>query len=231
MVTYNGNQYRTLGNSQPNSRTPGCDRSLQPIPAGWTIAPDDAASAYVARTYYWGTHVLVFSNGNTIRTKNYSQSGKRWAANMLGKSGGNVRTNSCSLRILLKRPAGRQQQQVVQEPNSNDRGGRCWTNNRSWNRVLGGYSSGSIVRCTNKEKNGDLSAGGGGQCKKTRSGKVWCWTKGQASGNTLCKRPGSYGGYYWPIPSQTASELGLGRTRPNGDCATNYFTGRDERRA
>ena len=175
-----------------------------------------------------GARTFWFSQmADTIRTKNYSQPGGRWSSSMLGKSGGKWRTNSCSLRILLKRPAGRQQQQVVQEPNSNDRGGRCWTNNRSWNRVLSGNNTGSIVRCTNKEKNGDLSAGGGGQCKKTKSGKVWCWTKGRASGNTLCKRPGSYGGYYWPIPSQTVSELKLGRHNgPNRDCATNYFTGR-----
>jgi hypothetical protein len=85
---------------------------------------------------------------------------------------------------------------------------------------------GSIVRCTNKEKNGDLSAGGGGVCNKTRSGKVWCWTKSlNVSGNTLCKRPNNYGGYYWPIPAQTASEFGLGRAQYGVDCATNYFAG------
>ena len=104
IVKYKGGEYRTLTGFNPNSRSVSCENSARIIPAGWSVAPDDADSRHVIEKYPWNTHVLVVSNGKSYGGANYRKG--LWNSNMLKKSGANVSTGNCSLAVLLKRGGG-----------------------------------------------------------------------------------------------------------------------------
>merc|ERR1711970_1169643 len=88
----------------PNTRGIGCDRSWYGKPAHYGVAPDNIDTRTVIKCFYWGTHVLV-TNNKSYNTKGYSTPGGGFNGNSryLGRSGNNVKTNSCSLRVIFRR--------------------------------------------------------------------------------------------------------------------------------
>merc|ERR1711959_207163 len=106
-VSYRGYTYR-VGNPAnhvgPNTRGIGCDRSWYGKPAHYGVAPDNIDTRTVIKCFYWGTHVLV-TNNKSYNTKGYSTPGGGFNGNSryLGRSGNNVKTNSCSLRVIFLR--------------------------------------------------------------------------------------------------------------------------------
>merc|ERR1712100_1011604 len=106
-VSYRGYTYR-VGNPAnhvgPNARGIGCDRSWYGKPAHYGVAPDNIDTRTVIKCFYWGTHVLV-TNNKSYNTKGYSTPGGGFNGNSryLGRSGNNVKTNSCSLRVIFRR--------------------------------------------------------------------------------------------------------------------------------
>jgi len=106
-VSYRGYTYR-VGNPAnhvgPNTRGIGCDRSWYGKPAHYGVAPDNIDTRTVIKCFYWGTHVLV-TNNKSYNTKGYSTPGGGFNGNSryLGRSGNNVKTNSCSLRVIFRR--------------------------------------------------------------------------------------------------------------------------------
>jgi hypothetical protein len=103
MVEYQGHQYRIRNGYSPNSNSIGCDNHWTRIPYGFEVAPDNAASQKIARCGYWSTHVVVMSNGRSYGTKSWSaKAGKYFGSGKLARSGHNVRTHGCSLRVLFR---------------------------------------------------------------------------------------------------------------------------------
>merc|ERR1711981_368997 len=106
-VSYRGYTYR-VGNPAnhvgPNTRGIGCDRSWYGKPAHYGVAPDNIDTRTVIKCFYWGTHVLV-TNNKSYNTKSYTTPGGGFNGNSryLGRSGNNVKTNSCSLRVIFRR--------------------------------------------------------------------------------------------------------------------------------
>merc|ERR1712230_306084 len=100
-VSYRGYTYR-VGNPAnhvgPNTRGIGCDSSWYGKPAHYGVAPDNIDTRTVIKCFYWGTHVLV-TNHKSYGTKGYSHGNLYSAHRYLGRSGNNVRTTGCNLRV------------------------------------------------------------------------------------------------------------------------------------
>jgi hypothetical protein len=116
-VTYQGYSYAALDvAATPDSTATYCHDTYLTLPAGWSIAPDNAASISVISSYTWGTHLMVLSNGAQYYTSHpdyQSQAGqaRTWipSADMptaLGTSGSRYKVNECARRILLKYTTG-----------------------------------------------------------------------------------------------------------------------------
>jgi hypothetical protein len=103
MVTHLNYEYRTLDGTSPTSTSVGCQDSYMALPAGgWVLAPDDAAAVAVTAAYPWGTHCLVFANGNSIGGTQY-YAGSNCDSGTLLQSGNRYAVNGCSRRILIRR--------------------------------------------------------------------------------------------------------------------------------
>jgi hypothetical protein len=63
------------------------------------------------------------------------------------------------------------------------------------------------------------------ECKKSKSGQVWCAAKiPSVIGNEMCGHPAGYAGQYYSLPKNIAQELWPGAVvGDKSDCATNYF--------
>merc|ERR1712072_345026 len=104
-VSYRGYTYR-VGNPAnhvgPNTRGIGCDSSWYRKPAHYGVAPDNIDTRTVIKCFYWGTHVLV-TNHKSYGTKGYSHGNLYSSHRYLGRSGNNVRTTGCNLRVIFRR--------------------------------------------------------------------------------------------------------------------------------
>jgi hypothetical protein len=106
-VTYKGSSYAALDlvqNPDTDSRySSHCQSYYLPLPAGWSIAPDDQDSIRVISSFPWGTSVMHVQGSsywaNSLSWGNYGQRYCNWC---LDASGTSFRVNSCNLRILLK---------------------------------------------------------------------------------------------------------------------------------
>jgi len=109
-VKYNGYAYATMDKCNPNSKYGACKATCQngyvAMPAGWELVPySDALVKNVVMQAHWGTHVVVFSNGHGYGGKSYNN-GVLWNKNMLSSSGNSHKTNSCSLKVLMRSSCG-----------------------------------------------------------------------------------------------------------------------------
>merc|ERR1712216_89 len=71
-------------------------------PAHYGVAPDNIDTRTVIKCFYWGTHVLV-TNHKSYGTKGYSHGNLYSSHRYLGRSGNNVRTTGCNLRVIFRR--------------------------------------------------------------------------------------------------------------------------------
>jgi len=90
----------------PNSAYGACAASCQngyiQMPNGWELVPySDALVKNVVMQAHWGTHVVVFGNGHAVGGKSYNN-GVLWNTGMLTSSGNSHKTNSCSLKVLMR---------------------------------------------------------------------------------------------------------------------------------
>merc|ERR1712021_197980 len=79
------------------------------LPTGWELAPADGDGIRIGTGLAWGTHVVVFSNGESYRTYNFggaSNKNRYTATNYLATSTLNgapaYKPNGCHLRILIR---------------------------------------------------------------------------------------------------------------------------------
>merc|ERR1712072_245167 len=97
-----GSYWRTLTNSRKTGGPFKCENHWQPIPYSCSVAADNWQSHRVCKSKRWQTHVCVFSNGGSWRSKgwggNYRYGGYHW----LGRSGNNRKVNGCTLSVLLR---------------------------------------------------------------------------------------------------------------------------------
>jgi hypothetical protein len=116
-VMYKGYSYSPLDVSVgPLSTITFCQDMYLPIPAGWSIAPDDDDSIHVTASFTWGTHLMVLQGGAQYYTSHpdfasRAEEQRDWVCcndgqTALGQSGSEYRVNACVRRILLKYTSG-----------------------------------------------------------------------------------------------------------------------------
>lgn len=105
-VEWGNHKYAVMDGTNPDDSNAGCQREYLPMPEGWELVPySDDVDQNVIRTHVWGTHVVVFSNGEGYGAKNYSPG--RWVydgKNMLLEENGQYKPRYCHLRILIQAP-------------------------------------------------------------------------------------------------------------------------------
>lgn len=105
-VEWGNHKYAVMDGTSPDESSAGCQREYLPMPEGWELVPySDDVDQNVIRTHVWGTHVVVFSNGEGYGAKNYSPG--RWVydgKNMLLEENGQYKPRYCHLRILIQAP-------------------------------------------------------------------------------------------------------------------------------
>ena len=69
-VEYNGRVYRTLAGTSPFDTDFYCQNYYLALPAGWSLAEDNADSRYVIGKYRWGTSLMVIASGRSYWTLN-----------------------------------------------------------------------------------------------------------------------------------------------------------------
>merc|ERR1711934_1288821 len=98
-VNYNGMFYRTLDGANPHDRSIRCENHWRNIPAGCSVATNCGWIQHVARSYWWGTHVL---QGRTCSYGTRTYTNGRHFGGGCGISGNRAKTNGCSLRVILQ---------------------------------------------------------------------------------------------------------------------------------
>ena len=112
-VAYNGYEYITMDQcsagtsfgscpAPPGGNSGTCQNSYLSLPSGFELVDYsyDIVTNVVAK-YPFGTHVIVFSNGQTNGVSTYS-AGNPWNPNMLKTSGSTYKAGSCSLKVLMR---------------------------------------------------------------------------------------------------------------------------------
>ena len=87
-----------------------CQSSYIALPSGWELVPysADLVTNVVRRSptetsaYGWGTHCLVFSNGESY----YTNSGIACGSGQLLTSGNSYKISSCCRKVLMRQPTG-----------------------------------------------------------------------------------------------------------------------------
>merc|ERR1712098_536525 len=105
-VEWGNHKYAVMDGTNPDESSAGCQRDYLPMPEGWSLVPySNDVDVNVVRTHVWGTHVVVFSNGEGYGAKNSSPG--RWlydGKNMLLEENGQYKPRYCHLRILIQAP-------------------------------------------------------------------------------------------------------------------------------
>jgi len=107
-VKYGGYCYITMDKCNVNLLHGACHTTCQSgylsMPAGYSLVPysDDIVNN-VVKAGHFSTHVVVFSNGAGYGSRSYNN-GVLWNNNMLTSSGNSHKTNSCSLKALMRKP-------------------------------------------------------------------------------------------------------------------------------
>ena len=79
-----------------------CQTDPMPIPEGWELAPDVAGMEEFIYDHGWSTHCMILADGCSYGTFNYGRGG--CSCGVLGSDGVNYWANSCSRRVLIRRP-------------------------------------------------------------------------------------------------------------------------------
>merc|ERR1712010_437669 len=98
-MNYAGYFWRTLGGANPHDRSIRCENHWRNIPAGCSVATNCGWIQHVARSYWWGTHVL---QGRTCSYGTRTYTNGRHFGGGCGISGNRAKTNGCSLRVILQ---------------------------------------------------------------------------------------------------------------------------------
>merc|ERR1712072_1408192 len=96
---YAGYFWRTLDGANPHDRSIRCENHWRNIPAGCSVATNCGWIQHVARSYWWGTHVL---QGRTCSYGTRTYTNGRHFGGGCGISGNRAKTNGCSLRVILQ---------------------------------------------------------------------------------------------------------------------------------
>merc|ERR1712194_417343 len=101
----NGYKYATMDGTSYSLTSNGCQTAYLNLPTGWELAPADGDGIRIGTGLAWGTHVVVFSNGESYRTYNFggaSNKNRYTATNYLATSTLNgapaYKPNGCHLR-------------------------------------------------------------------------------------------------------------------------------------
>merc|ERR1712072_753361 len=98
-MNYAGYFWRTLDGANPHDRHIRCENHWRNIPAGCSVATNCGWIQHVARSYWWGTHVL---QGRTCSYGTRTYTNGRHFGGGCGISGNRAKTNGCSLRVILQ---------------------------------------------------------------------------------------------------------------------------------
>merc|ERR1712093_630388 len=98
-MNYAGYFWRTLDGANPHNRSIRCENHWRNIPAGCSVATNCGWIQHVARSYWWGTHVL---QGRTCSYGTRTYTNGRHFGGGCGISGNRAKTNGCSLRVILQ---------------------------------------------------------------------------------------------------------------------------------
>ena len=105
-----GYKYATLDGTSYSSEDIGCQGAAYNLPSGWELAPDDADGMRMTGVGGWGTHVVVFEDGDGYWTTTATTMG-RTAGTLFGASKLTTSTRNgapaygvsiCSLRVLIR---------------------------------------------------------------------------------------------------------------------------------
>ncbi len=103
VIIYNGLSYSTMGDVDPYMNTVAflCQGYLS-LPAGWSIAADNADSIAMITAYSWSALNVVVSNGNSYDTAAYGKlAGHFFQDRQLVISGNTYKPARCPLQILI----------------------------------------------------------------------------------------------------------------------------------
>jgi hypothetical protein len=110
-VVVGGRKYALLDGTNPNDGNMGCQNGgALMVPAGWSLAPEDATSAAAAAAYPFGAAVVLVATGNGYRTTAWAPAG--WLVTpatvgvpvpslLAGTPGTGYGPVTCSMRVLI----------------------------------------------------------------------------------------------------------------------------------
>jgi hypothetical protein len=98
-IHYAGYFWRTLDGASPYDRSIRCENHWRNIPAGCSVATNCGWIQHVARTHWWGTHVL---QGRTCSYGTRTYTNGRHFGGGCGISGNRAKASGCSLRVILQ---------------------------------------------------------------------------------------------------------------------------------
>ena len=92
-----------------SSTVASCQRAYYNLPTGWELAPADSDGIRIATVGAWGTHILVYSNGNAYLAKyyganagRYSSSGQLLTSTLNGAPA--YKPRACHYAVLIRAP-------------------------------------------------------------------------------------------------------------------------------
>jgi hypothetical protein len=106
-IKYNGYCYITMDKCDVNLKYGACGATCQngyvAMAPGYSLVPYSSDLVNnVVKAGHFSTHVVVFSNGAGYGGRSYNN-GVLWNNNMLSSSGNSHKTNSCSLKVLMRK--------------------------------------------------------------------------------------------------------------------------------
>jgi hypothetical protein len=98
-IHYAGYFWRTLDGVSPHDRSIRCENHWKNIPYGCSVATNCGWIQHMARSYWWGTHVL---QGKTCSYGTRTYTNGRHFSGGCGISGNRAKASGCSLRVILQ---------------------------------------------------------------------------------------------------------------------------------
>ena len=103
-----GYKYATMDRTSYSSRSFGCQRAYLNLPTGWELVPADSDGIRIGTGFPWGTHLVVFSNGDAYRTTLFggASNKNRGGSNILRTSTLNgapaYKPGNCHYTVLIR---------------------------------------------------------------------------------------------------------------------------------
>jgi cullin-associated NEDD8-dissociated protein 1 len=99
-------EYSTMDFCAPTAAFGACPKNCQDVPvampAGWMLAPFNSDGLNLLKTYSFGTHVVVFGNGDAYGTRGFMP-GQKYGHGLLVKSASGYQPRGCSMKVLIAR--------------------------------------------------------------------------------------------------------------------------------